>query len=92
LTAAYATVAERHNALRITEPLATGVSRYHDRPFLVINGGRFAEAIRSRIEDPRVRALPPDVGSVDQYVDSTAVISNPERRRRLAAVYGGEGT
>ncbi len=91
LTAAYGVVAERHNALRITEPLATGVSRYHERPFLVINGGRFAEAIAARIEDPRVRALPPWVGSIDQYVDSTAVISNPARRRRLAAVYeGGE--
>ena len=91
LGGAYAVVAASHNRLGLSDPLPTAVSPYHGRPFLVIHGDRFADAIRARIRDPRVLALPPDVGSVDQFVDATDVLSYPERRRRLKAVYDWEG-
>jgi hypothetical protein len=87
---AYSVVAAMHNRLVLTDPLPTAVSPYHGRPFLVIHGERFAAAIRAGIRDPRVLALPPNVGSVDQFVDSTDVLSRAGRRPRLKAVFGGD--
>lgn len=84
---AFAAVADLHNALGATEPLSTEVAPYHGRPFLVIRGERFAAALRACIADPRVRALPAGVGSIDQWVDSTDVLSDPRRRARLRALY-----
>lgn len=88
LCAAYAQVAALHNALGITESLPATVSRFHDRPFLVIGGERFVRAIRARITDPAVLALPPGIGAVDQYVESTDFTTNTALLLRLRAVYG----
>jgi hypothetical protein len=71
LTTAYEVAAEMHNALGITDPLATNVSQYHDRPFMVIHADRFVDAIRAAIKSEEVLALPEHLGSVDQFVDST---------------------
>lgn len=90
LSTAYSAVAAMHNALGITEPLATEVRPYWGRPYLVIGGERFASAIAARITDPQVRDLPPGVGAVDQFVDSTDVLSHTDRCRRLRLVYEGE--
>ena len=87
LSRAYEAVAAMHNDLGITDPLPTRVSRYHGRPFLVIHGGRFADAITAGIADERVRRLPIGVGSIDQFVDSTDVLENNALRQKLKAVY-----
>lgn len=76
LTVVYEYMARRHNLLDITPPLAAEVSPFHERPFMVIHAERFAEAIRARITDPAVQALPPGRGGVDQYIDSTPVLSD----------------
>jgi hypothetical protein len=68
--------------------LPTAVSRFHERPYLVIDAERFSRAIRARIADERLRRLPPDVGSIDQFVDSTDVLTNASLRAKLAAIYG----
>jgi len=78
LSEAYKKVAELHNALGITEPLPTHVSTYHDRPYLVIHADRFADAIRRQIKDAEVMAIKSNIGSVDQFMDSTDVLSSPE--------------
>jgi len=70
LTRAYQAVAERHNRLGLTAPLDTGTRLFHDRPFQVIGGARFAAALRESIGDPRISRLPP-VGAADQFIDST---------------------
>jgi len=57
---------------------------FHDRPFLVLDAGRFVEALRAAIIDPRLRDRPP-IGAVDQYVDSVDVLTHPDRARRVAA-------
>ncbi|HZA94431.1 MAG TPA: DUF4037 domain-containing protein [Gemmatimonadales bacterium] len=88
LVHAYEIVAAIHNDLGITEPLSTQASHFHGRPFLVIQAGEFADAIRARIQDERVRNLPEAIGSIDQFVDSTDVLSNPALRRRLREIYG----
>ncbi|MCU0522790.1 MAG: DUF4037 domain-containing protein [Anaerolineae bacterium] len=83
LSRAYETVAEMHNALGITEPLAPTVSPFHGRPFLVPHADRFADALRVAIQDDGVRALPEHLGNVDQFVDSTDALACPDRLRGL---------
>jgi hypothetical protein len=88
LVHAYQIIAAMHNDLGITEPLSTQASQFHGRPFLVIQAGEFADAIRDQIQDERVRNLPEAVGSIDQFVDATDVLSNAALRRQAKAIYG----
>ena len=90
LCAAYEIAAAMHNELGVTKPVPTRVSQFHDRPFLIIRGEEIASAIWDAIEDPEVRALPFGVGKVDQYVDSTDILSYTQRFRKLGALYNGE--
>ena len=84
---AYAIVARQHNALKITKPLPTKVTKYYDRPYLVIHGDEFASCIREAIRDPRVKSITPNVGSIDQFIDSTDVLQQLSVVRRLGVVY-----
>jgi hypothetical protein len=87
LCRAYGLAAEWHNRLGLTASVDPTVRRFHDRPFLVLDAGRFAGALFDSISDPEVRALP-RVGAVDQYVDSTDVLSRAVRTRDVAASLG----
>jgi hypothetical protein len=87
LSAAYETLAEMHNRLGITPPLPARVSPFHDRPYLVIHSGLFVSAIRDAIRDEAVRRLPPFLGSVDQFADSTDVLSDATQVRKLTLMY-----
>ena len=89
LCAAYEIVAAIHNDLGVTEPVQTEVRQFHGRPFRVIEGEEMAKALWDAIQDPEVRALPYGVGKIDQYIDSTDILSYTERSRRLGALYGG---
>jgi hypothetical protein len=84
LCRAYELSAEWHNRLGLTTPLDPTVRGFHDRPFLVLNAGRFTTALLDSITDPAVRELPP-VGAVDQYVDSTDVLSHADRTRAASS-------
>jgi hypothetical protein len=100
LSEAYAVLASRHNALGLTAPLPVEPEPFdrrpgdlcerqrtssHDRPFSVIRGDRFAAALRDRIVDPDVLALPRWLGGVDQWSDSTVLLSEGATpRARLA--------
>jgi hypothetical protein len=79
-------VAQRHNALGVTEAVDPSVRLFHGRPFRILGSGRFVEACLDRVADPRLRGLPL-VGAVDQWVDSTDVVSYPPASRRAAALY-----
>jgi len=83
LCSAYKLAVEMHNRLGITEPLSTKVSQFFGRPFLVIQAGRFVEAIRARITDGEVLALPEHLGSVDQFTDSTDALDHLQRIKRV---------
>jgi hypothetical protein len=87
LAQAYSIVAEQHNALKITEPLPTKVTKYYSRPYLVIHGDAFASSIREAIRDPKVKSITGNFGSVDQFIDSTDVLQQLSVVRRLRIVY-----
>ncbi|MHA1936683.1 MAG: DUF4037 domain-containing protein [Candidatus Thorarchaeota archaeon] len=87
LTKAYEQIAKMHNELGITEPLKTQVSPFHNRPFMIIQADDFADEIHAKIEDDEVKRLPKFLGSIDQYVDSTDVLSYTEKFRRFWSMY-----
>ena len=87
LSEAYGIVASMHDALGLTPPLGTGVSRYHERPYLVVHAGRFAAALEGALEDRRVLSVPHKAGSVDQICDSTDVLAHPDTYIRLRAFF-----
>ena len=63
------------------------VNPYYARPFAVINAEEIADGIRGAIDDPEIAALPA-IGGIDQFSDSTAILSHPIRssRAQLAAM------
>ncbi len=58
---------------------------FFDRPYRTLNGA-VPQALLGAITDPDIRRLPP-VGSIEQWVDSTDVLSSPGRRAALQAAY-----
>jgi len=87
LSAAYEHTARMHNALRLTAHLDPKVSPFHGRPFLVLHAERFSEALCAQIQDREVRALPKYLGGIDQFVDSTDVLSGPQKAAKVKAMY-----
>jgi Domain of unknown function (DUF4037) len=81
---AYEQLARVHNQLGLTEPVEPTVRPYYNRPFRVLAADRFADATRRSITDPEVLALPPHIGAVDQFVDSTDVLGAADRARAAA--------
>ena len=81
LAAAYEYVAAKHNALGITEPLPASCSPFWDRPFPVIHGEKYAEAIVERICDPEIKRVAEraPVGGIDQISDNTDILENMPR-------------
>ena len=67
-------MAARHNALGLTAPVDEGVQLFHTRPFRVLGSSRFVAACLEQVTDPWLRSLPL-TGAVDQWVDSTDVLS-----------------
>ncbi len=87
LVRAYEIVAGMHNDLGITEPMKAKVSNFHNRPFLVIWADDFANAIYETIQDEEVLSLPKFLGGVDQFVNSTDVLSKPKRYPKLRNMF-----
>ncbi|MFX1559050.1 MAG: DUF4037 domain-containing protein [Promethearchaeota archaeon] len=87
LIKAYEHIANMHNELEITDSLTTKVSRFHNRPFMVIHADKFADAIYAEIKDDEVKQLPKYLGGINQYVDSTDVLSYTEKFRRFWSMY-----
>jgi Domain of unknown function (DUF4037) len=87
LSRAYETVAALHNALGVTEPLDTRTRGYFDRPYQVIDAGRFGAALRAAITDPQARHLSA-AGAVDQFIDSTDALEDAHFLRAVVAAAG----
>jgi hypothetical protein len=81
---AYEAAATWHNQLGLTAPLDTRTRCFYDRPYQVIDGGRFTAALLEEITDPQIRHVPP-IGAIDQFTDSTDALGN---LRFLRAIVG----
>lgn len=90
---------ERENALTSACRVLLGLQRerglpasesavipFYDRPYRTLDGAVPRELLDG-ITDPDVRRLPPMVGCIEQWVDSTEVLSSPGRRAALQAAY-----
>jgi hypothetical protein len=87
LVPAYRIAAETHNGLGLTEPLDPGTRPYYDRPYQVLDAGRFAAALTGAITDPLVRRLGP-AGTADQILDSTPALGDLRYARAVTSVSG----
>ena len=85
LNKAFEYVAVRHNQLRLTETLPVTTTPFFGRPFQVIWGEKFSRALCACITDPAVRRLAqlPLIGSIDQFSDSTDLVSDSRWRSAL---------
>ncbi|MEE6261769.1 DUF4037 domain-containing protein [Plantactinospora sonchi] len=81
---AYELVGAWQNRLTLADPVDSTRRPFHDRPYPVLDAGRFAAALVARITDPRLVAVPP-VGAADQWTDSTAVLCRPRLARAVTA-------
>jgi hypothetical protein len=86
---AYELLARMQNGLGLAEPLDERTHSFFSRPFQVIGGGRFSEALLARIADPEVRGIAArrPIGGVDQWSDSTDLRSWGGWRPRVRAFY-----
>lgn len=91
LARAYETIAVIHNQLGLTEPVDPTTRPYHSRPFQVLHAERFTEVLMARITDPAIVSLPA-IGTADQFIDSTDVLSHPELTRAATRVTVSQGT
>lgn len=89
LVPAYEAVARMHDRLGLTGPLPTTARGFFGRPFRVIALHGFAEAIAARITDERLGSLArrPLIGGIDQWSDSTDLVSHAEWRPVLRRLY-----
>lgn len=61
----------------------TPTEPFFDRPFLGIRAS-VPDLLQRSVADPLVRALPPGVGSVEQWVDNVRMLTNAPRRVQTA--------
>jgi hypothetical protein len=89
LCGAYERVAALHNSLGITGPLTPTVRPFWSRPFQVIGGERFAKALIGQISDSAMQRIAGRslIGSIDQFSDSTDLLSDPSWREALRGLY-----
>ena len=90
---------ERENALATACEVLLGIQReqgqpasgsavipFFDRPYRTLNQA-VPQTLLAGITDPDVARLPPMVGSIEQWVDCTDVLSSPGRRAALQTAY-----
>ncbi len=89
LAAAYAILADMHNALDITAPLPAKPTKFFGRPFTIIKGGNFASAILEKITDPQINDIlkRSPIGSIDVFSDNTDMLEDPEFRTAIRKIY-----
>ena len=87
LSKAYSIIARAHNALNITSAIRTKTTKYYGRPYQVISAEKFANEIRKQIKDPALKKIKTNIGSIDQFTDSTNVVEDLGLCRKLRIAY-----
>lgn len=65
---------------------ASAAAPFWDRPYRTINPD-VPDTLLADITDPHVARLPRTIGSIEQWVHSTDVLANPDRRSALQIAY-----
>jgi hypothetical protein len=65
---------------------ASAVIPFWDRPYRTVDAA-VPQRLLAGVTDPDVARLPPMVGAIEQWADSTDVLSRPGRRTALQAAY-----
>lgn len=88
LACAYEVLARRQNALHISSTLPDAVSFFYNRPFPIIHGERFAQALVEQITDPVVQSIARRglIGNITQWSDNTDM--EKVERERIKRIYG----
>ncbi|NKB65782.1 MAG: DUF4037 domain-containing protein [Candidatus Latescibacteria bacterium] len=89
LVAAYATMAQMHNQLELTDPMPTEPKPRWQRPFHCIGGDAFAQALVDRIVDDSIQALSDRwlIGNIDLLSDGHALDDDVAKRHLLLPLY-----
>ena len=89
LARVYEIVAQLQNALAVAAPQDPSSRPYWGRPFQVIMADRFVDALSAAIQDPDVLRVKENLGlagALDQWADSTDIVSYAGRSRRVGVV------
>ena len=89
LARSYEIAAHHHNSKGITEHVDPGTREYYGRGYRVLSADRFATACLDQVSSAELSSLPL-VGSVDQALDTTDVLSHAGRARAMAPLYRGD--
>jgi len=86
---AYEILQKNINRLDLTDKMPDRSSEFWGRPFQVIRGEQFADALRGVIEDKVVREIAGKglIGNVDLISDNTDLFENPVLCRSLISLY-----
>lgn len=89
LVPAYRYLARWHNRLGLTKLMPEETAPFFTRPFQVVALHGFSDVLLAKIVDPALKRLAqrPLIGSVDQFSDSTTLLSYSEWRPVLSQLY-----
>lgn len=88
--AACQVAARTHNEMGIFKRLDVDTMSFHDRPYRILGAGRFAKAVSDEIRDGQLRGIYKTVGpvgSINQFGDSTNLLTRADLRARLGKLY-----
>ncbi len=87
LSAAYRVMMEKHNRLGLTDMVEPEITTFYNRPYLVPQANRFVDAIHQAIRSKTLRSLPRNIGALDQFVNSTDILSDPDQWRKFRVIF-----
>lgn len=87
LIRAYLRVIKAHNSLNLTKSIPVEVEKFYQRPFLVPPAGQIISALRAKITDPEILALPTSLGNINQISDNTDLLDNLDHGEKLRILY-----
>ena len=94
LADAYEAIARLQNALAVAAPQDPHTRPFYARPYRVLDADRFVAAMTAAIRDPAVRRISDrlgPVGALDQWADSTDVLTRAAMCRQFTSIFTDEG-
>jgi hypothetical protein len=71
----------------LTPHIEPEISNFYNRPYKVPHSARFVDTLHGVIKSDAIKKLPKYIGGVGQFVDSTDILSDPQRSRKLINIF-----